>query len=336
MKHITMLCAVVLALVTVSLPQNGVWAQEAGWQLSFDVLSTKAVLMEPVWARLHLENVSDQPLPEVKIWGRFYLDSRQRPCRSDMAPPHESVPPGRAGNAEATPLPFEPRSPGWERSVMVNLGDVCNLIRRGEAVVGHHTVCYRDDASAGLVTRSVCASFEIVLPEGADKRAYEAFDHDPLGNSERWGELLRRFPTSTYAAYVVWKNYLRLVLDTWSIDSLIELATEPPWSDSNSVPCELPAGCGGRHWRSLKGKAFRMWRLRWAESILTNHPDIWFADQVRLRAALDHYMLGDKPACAAGLEALADHARPEVAAKAKDLLAAMRAKGMLPEEGRRE
>ena len=323
-----------LLAIPVLLTGHRLSAQERGWELSFDVLSTKTVLMEPVWARLHLENVSDQPLPEVKIWGRFYLDSRQRPCRSDMAPPNESVPPGRDGNADATPVPFEPRYPGWGRSIVVNLGDVCNLIRRGEAAVGHHTVCYRDDASVGLITRSACASFDIVMPVGVDKEAYEAFDHNPLGNSERWGELLRRFPTSTYAAYVVWKNYLRFVLDTWSIESLTQLATEPPWSDSNSVPCELPTGCGGRHWRSLEGEAFRSWRARWGERILKHHPNIWFADQVRFRLALDRYLLGDKPACAAGLEALAEHGRPEVGAKAKDLLAAMRAKGMLPEEGR--
>ncbi len=324
--------SVTVGLIVVLLGWTWASAQENGWQLSFEVLSSKAVLMEPVWGRVTLRSVSSHALPEVQFWGRFYLDGNRRPCRSDLAPPDESVPPAPGGNPEATPLPFPSRPPGWERSEMINLGDVCNLVRRAESVIGEHRVCYRDDASPGLLTRSSCVSFEIMAPQGIDKQAYEALGHDPLGDSERYGELLSRFPTSTYAAYVVWNRYAKGWAQVETERTITGLSHPYPFR-TELAPCDATgAPTGGHETRFGPEGVFRC-RTAWMERVLRSHADIWFADEVRLRLALDRYLLGDKDACAAGLEALAAHGRPYVAAKARELLAAMRAGGMLPGAG---
>jgi len=76
------------------------------------------------------------------------------------------------------------------------------------------------------------------------------------------------------------------------------------------------------------------WRKGWFDTILKHHPNIWFADEVRFRIALDDYLLGDTDGCEAGLEDLAEHGKPYVATKAGELLAAMKAKGMLGEKAK--
>jgi len=180
---------------------------------------------------------------------------------------------------------------------------------------------------------------EIVEPQGIDREAYEWSGHDPLGDSERYGELLGRFPTSTYAAYVVWQRWGRVTAGGWKSASdrdtfLSWLAGDP---DEEYLTWNLPCTHDGRIDSSvttrLGGRKALECRDQWLELVLASHPDIWFADEVRLRLALDRYRLGDREACAAGLEALAAHGRPYVASKAGELLAAMRAEGMLPGEG---
>jgi hypothetical protein len=82
----------------------------------------------------------------------------------------------------------------------------------------------------------------------------------------------------------------------------------------------------------LKADELVAWRDRWFASVLKDHPDIWFADDLRFNLALDHYLLGDKAGCEAALEELAASRRPYVAAKVEQLLEAMREKGMLETE----
>jgi len=175
----------------------------------------------------------------------------------------------------------------------------------------------------------------IAEPTGVDAEAYTAFDGDPLSiysrRGRQWSELLQRFPTSTYAAYVIWSNFVRgTSSDKNSVDVLLGDLSTSIESQSNSVPCDIPRWCDDNGWMSMQGEIFVRWRTGWFDRVLKYHPDIWFADEVRLKLALDSYLLGDKASCAAGLEALADHAKPYVAEKARALLEAMQSKNMLP------
>lgn len=181
---------------------------------------------------------------------------------------------------------------------------------------------------------------EVTRPEGIDKEAYEAFGHNPLGDSERWGELLRRFPTSTYAAYLVWTRWGRVTAGVWKSagdrDKFLAWLSGDPDQEylTWNLPCAEDGRTDGAVTTRLGGRKALACRDRWLELVLDHHPDIWFADEVLLRLALDRYRLADKDACAAGLADLAEHGKPYVASKAGELLSAIRAKGMLPEKAK--
>ena len=66
--------------------------------------------------------------------------------------------------------------------------------------MGMHRLCYSEEVPP---KQECCVSFTVVPPKGADKEAYEAFKGRPFSNQE---ELLARFPTSTYAGYVLAKK----------------------------------------------------------------------------------------------------------------------------------
>jgi hypothetical protein len=170
----------------------------------------------------------------------------------------------------------------------------------------------------------------VTEPEGVDREVYQAFNRDPLRDSEKQGEILRRFPTSTYAAYIVWKRASRTVARTSTATALQHMTGE--FYRGSSVPCDDVKKCDDNGWMWLKADELVAWRDRWFASVLKDHPDIWFADDLRFNLALDHYLLGDKAGCEAALEELAASRRPYVAAKVEQLLEAMREKGMLETE----
>jgi len=175
---------------------------------------------------------------------------------------------------------------------------------------------------------------DVVPPQGVDLEAYKAYDGDPLAtwtraqHPDRYGELLRRFPTSTYTAYVVWYLSARGV-DRGTADSYLITIQEPLYRFGNSVPCDGTAPCTKHGWMSLSGSQFLEWRDGWFETVLKHHPDLWFADEIRLRLALDRYVVGDKEDSIARLENLAQHGGHGIASKASELLAALKEKGML-------
>jgi hypothetical protein len=169
-------------------------------------------------------------------------------------------------------------------------------------------------------------TIRVTEPEGVDLEAFNAFGGDPLPMistpPERWGEILRRFPASTYAAYVVWEFGAKGI-SGMSIDRLVSYVGAGSAPLGKTVPDESGS------WRSYSGDSFISRRDRWFGLVLQHHPDASIADELRFTVALDQYLLGDRAGCAAGLEELAEHATPEVASKAKELVAALDAKGML-------
>ena len=162
----------------------------------------------------------------------------------------------------------------------------------------------------------------IKAPEGIDREVFDTFDYDSLVLGKHSAEILRRFPTSTYAAYVIWELGAKGIL-TMDLDRTVRYlngSVERMWA---SIPF-------GDDWQSLKGSEFLNWRDSSFEQALETHPDIWFAGELRYVLALDDYLLGDKASCAARLEDLSEHAKPYVAENAQALLKAMKAKDMLP------
>jgi len=185
------------------------------------------------------------------------------------------------------------------------------------------------DAWEGTASSPVLA-IRVTEPEGVDKRAYAHFGGDPVPFSDRaghLGDLLRRFPTSTYAAYVVWE-YSARGLTHMPADELIKYVAGNIDLIGDSVPDQSGS------WQDYTGEAFLRWRDKWFQLILQHHPQIWIGDELRFVTALDRYLLGDKDACEAGLEDLAEHGKPWVATKAAELQAAMKAKGMLEEKAK--
>ncbi len=176
---------------------------------------------------------------------------------------------------------------------------------------------------------------EVYAPEGVDKQAHEAFGLDPLGSTLLYRELLRRFPTSTYAAYVVRRR--------------THPGTSPPQPDvalyamerglssfgPTPLPCVTPesAACKDLGFPPPPAEGARR-QAAWLDLVLRSHPGIWFADELRFKRAYAAFFLGDKDGCEAGLEDLAQHGKPYVASKARELLAAMKAKGMLGEKAK--
>ena len=300
-------------------------AQERAWQLSLELLSERLILGEPIWADLAVSNVSGHTAPQAVLSGRFYLDGAAKPCRPHSAPAGGGALPGGEGDTVRPVSPPRTAIHAW-----VDLAYECNLARPQSPEPRVHTICYRDDRSSDLIRSSACVSFVILPPEGVDSQAYEAFDHQPLKYGQHYGELLARFPISTYAAYVVWQKYAKGwagVKTERTIGGLVlgfKHQTGLTLCDSSARPTGEPE-------TRLVGRLYVACRDNWLNLVLKNHPNIWFGDEVRLKLALDRYLLGDKDGCEAGLGDLAEHGKPYVATKAGELLAAMRAKGMLGE-----
>jgi len=290
--------------------------------------------------RAEVSNVGNAGLPIVpaSFWGypsdlftiyavaRTQDDETLTPCRP-------------AGFAEDVIVGRPRLEPGWTHALDVPVCLPGTGTYRVRVVAGETRASYVNASGEKLdlwtgSSRSEEVMVEVFAPEGIDREAYEAFGPGIVFDTRRHGELLRRFPTSTYAAYVVWKK-------TWpgtrpvEIESVLYSMERGPVSFGQTyLPCvdsQSPA-CRDMGYPPGGNEAARR-QAAWIDLVLEHHPNLWFADELRFKKAYADYFLGDPAACAAGLEALAEHGRADVAAKARDLLSAMRAKGMLPGEG---
>ena len=163
----------------------------------------------------------------------------------------------------------------------------------------------------------------IVPPVGLDKAAYETMNKCPMCDPSK---LLKDFPTSTYAAYVVWERS----------DAKGQAASEPTkvlkaietgllLQSEMVLPCIEPSGATAL--RRLNGKQAIDCRAYWYDLILKNHPDIWFADQLRLRTALDQITLKNYQAAETDLKAIAQDTKSPMKDKAQQYLDLMKQKG---------
>lgn len=231
---------------------------------------------------------------------------------------------------------------GWqhEESLQVPLKTVGIYSLR--VVLKHHwNISEKPDEYPDLWW-SQCVSeptaIDVLAPEGIDKEAYEAFGRNPLGDSERFGELLRRFPTSTYAAYAIWKRWGKFSSPEWNTSedreaTLSWLAKNP---DEEYLTWRMPCTEDGEPDASVEtrfeARLALTCRDHWLSAVLRNHPEIWFGDEIRYRLAIDRYRLGQRESGIADLQNLAENGKPYIASTAAELLSAMKAKGMLEEK----
>ncbi len=204
----------------------------------------------------------------------------------------------------------------------VNISHLC-FDRQARNPLGEHHLCFQWDPTSGRAP--LCVTFTVQAPTGEDAAAYQVFKGDPLAHP---ADLLQRFPTSTYTAHIVYQRS--------GAEGLSE-------SDPSKIAEALTGGMGlmGEIWvpvpgatdksglAPLSGQAAVDWRLKWFNIILTNHPDIWFADQLRLKRAVDQVALKNYQVGAADLQTLSQQAKPDVAQKAQTILSAMKQKGWI-------
>ncbi len=168
---------------------------------------------------------------------------------------------------------------------------------------------------------SNACSIDILAPTGVDAAAYQAFKGNPLAHPV---DLLKRFPTSTYAAYVV---YGVMHGFAGGDQPMFLRSIETGSYLSNSYPDDTGKSKDG--WRSLSGEQAAQWWVKWINIILSNHPDIWFADRLRLKRAVDQVALKNYQVGAADLQTLSQQANPDVAQKAQAILGEMKQKGWI-------
>ena len=304
------------------------------WEFSLEVVSDTFIVGEPIWAVMVLENTSDNSLPRAGFSGAFFLDGRERPCRPVLgvawttpAPAPTDETNGEGGSTSRSPVILEPS--GSLHQIRLDLRQQCRKLGFDGEPTGGHTVCYRCQDCGRLCTNVACGSFVVTTPKGIDKVAYDALGPNVVADSMRWGQLLQRFPNSTYAAYVVWKRYAEGTASV-NAEKEAESTQRGPINEWGPGSCDLEGRIDGSQSQRFSGRKYVLCRSNWMELALDHHPNIWFADEIRLRLALDRFQLDDKAACASKLEDLSAHAKPYVAEKARALLEAMQAKNMLP------
>ena len=141
--------------------------------------------------------------------------------------------------------------------------------------------------------------------------------------------ILARHPASTYAGYVVYEASGAKGLMASDPTYVAQSIAEGSFLNPGSVPDDTGQWKDG--WQSLTMEGVLKWRQKWFDIILKNHPDIWFADELRLKKAVDQLALKNYQAGAADLEQLCATAKPEVAARAKVYLGLIKQKGWIKE-----
>jgi hypothetical protein len=187
----------------------------------------------------------------------------------------------------------------------------------------------------GDLTSNV-AVVEIVAPRDEDLRALKQFglatiDKDTLNSVAsvlhgHQSDLLAQFPNSTYAAYAIWEHTDAKGVAGSNPASVVK-AIETGLILRSEMPFLCPGTAGKLSFCRCNGREAIACRSYWYAVILKNHPDIWFADDLRLRSAIDQCTLQNYQAAQADLEAMAKSESVPMAGKAKEYLTLMKQKG---------
>lgn len=167
--------------------------------------------------------------------------------------------------------------------------------------------------------------FLVAKPTGIDHDAFLALKGYPACDVSR---LLKDFPTSTYAACVVWEmSGAKGQAASEPANVVADLRFPLSMQGEISVPWDVIKGkkIGG----PIRGADAIAWREKWFDIILKAHPNVWFADQLKVKRAIDQATLKNYQAAQADLEAIAKDDKSPMAAKAKEYLGLMKQKGWI-------
>ena len=242
----------------------------------------EVVLGCPIYVGVLVKYLGPAPLVIAKGHGGFEInlgahreDGKARKC---MHPKQLE---------KAYPIPyhqFETLQPGWEREVYQDISKLCEDekgVLLAWASVGAQGPFYekrenlqREERKAweGYVP-SAEARILIVEPAGVDLEAFNAFKGRPLGYKE---DLLARYPTSTYAGWLVFGGYQDIERKTtWMVDTL-----------------KAPQNVTKRTFDQSQNKWGAV-RIDQLSSYLAARPDWHYADWMRLEILYWHVYRGE-------------------------------------------
>jgi hypothetical protein len=172
--------------------------------------------------------------------------------------------------------------------------------------------------------RSEEAIIKVVQPIGIDKEAFEYFKGAPMAKP---GALLERYPTSTYASCAIYDCTKGIVRNNWR---MVANDVGLPYTGNRSLPDDTGQSKDG--WQILTFEQEMAWWDKWIGVVLKNHPDIWFADELKLKRAINLVRQSKYDAGAVDLQVLARDAKEPVAGAAKEFLGIMKEKGWIKAE----
>ncbi len=179
------------------------------WNTTLSMSRNRFLPGEPIEVGIESRTILGTPLPIKWIQGQFLLDGTER-CEM----------PTCVAKSRQTWRPVELVSSGAfqyhdpEQSTNINvfwLNTGCQSWRIGRpGLVGKHRFCFHPGRNGWQSREESCVTFEITQPAGADAAAFkllpssiknlatESITKGPLPK-----EILERYPTSTYAGYVL-------------------------------------------------------------------------------------------------------------------------------------
>jgi hypothetical protein len=171
------------------------------------------------------------------------------------------------------------------------------------------------------VIQSNHIKFRIVKPTGIDLEVYNKYHNSCNQITLTPQDLLQKFPTSTYAGYVVYQSSGAKGLMASDPINIVKAIMDGGIDYPESLPDDTGKWKSG--WQIITRDKYPEWRDKWFNLILKNHPDIWFADALRLRKAVEDYSHKKTESSLGEIENLSKNASPDVAKKAKEILEAL-------------
>ena len=286
--------------------------------ISLKLIPEEQVLGCPVQSLVVLRNDGNSPIRVPPV-------SQSRYVITIKSASSEGISFNKKGSFEGN-IRWEPLKPGEERPYEIDEYLWPHTTKTGVfKIYAEYNPLFKPTIE-GNTDDSIISSTPISLcikePSGKDKEAYEYFKGMPL-QPQNYSKLLLEFPTSIYAAYAACSpNQWTSNTDPERIIKSIETET---YLSNGSVPDDTGTSKDGH--LHLSGKDLIAWRAKWIGIVLKNHPDIWYADHLKLRLAIDQVALKKYQTGESDLEKLSREAMPEVSEKAKAYLSLMKQKG---------
>lgn len=180
--------------------------QENSWVIRITFPKKEFLPGEPIPMKIEAENKGPECLHFHGFFDGLYLDDSPRQCGDRRTLVMDLPPKGHVVGGHDSP--GDP--PGAVHAVDVSLDVACasisgqpGLLPGQPGLIGPHHICYKMPALGDQPAMEGCGEFTIVRPLGADAEAYKYFKGEPLKHRE---EVIKKFPTSTYAALALWQK----------------------------------------------------------------------------------------------------------------------------------